>query len=87
MYEYKEIYFIIAIALGTLVGCFFGTFPLIFGIIRKKIWLGILGIVVCIAFGLLITYITEITSAALLSAIPATIITVLIFLLSKKQIK
>ena len=87
MYEPKEIYFMIAIVLGTLVGCFFGTFPLIFGIIRKKIWLGILGLVVCIVFGLLITYITEITCAALLSAIPATIITVLIFLLSKKRVK
>lgn len=84
MNEYKElIYLIAAIIAGVIAGGFCGSFTLMFGIIRKKIWLGILGFVVCAILGAIMTSVFH--GSALLSAIPAAIITVLIFLLSKKK--
>lgn len=66
---------------GVVIGGFCGSLSLIVGIIRKKIWIGMLGFGISIGFGVLMT--TVFYQPAFLSIIPSGIMTFLIFMLTK----
>jgi hypothetical protein len=74
-------YLITSIIGGIAIGGFCGSLSLVIGIIRKKLWLGILGLCVSIGFGVLMT--TIFYQPAFLSIIPSAIVSLLIFLLTK----
>ena len=68
---------------GIVIGGFCGSLSLIVSIIRKKLWMGILGLVISIGFGVLMT--TAFYQPAFLSIIPSGIITFLILILTKTK--
>lgn len=68
---------------GIVIGGSCGSLSLIVGIIRKKLWIGILGLGASIVFGVLMT--TVFYQPAFLSIIPSGIITFLIFILTKTK--
>ena len=72
-----------AIIGGFVIGGFWGTISLVVGIVRKRVWMGILGLVICIGFGVLMT--TVFYKPATLSIVPAGIMALLIFLLSRTK--
>ena len=77
------IYLIGAIVGGIVIGGFCGVLSLVVGIMRKKLWLGILGLGISIVFGVLMT--TVFYQPAFLSIIPSAIIAGIIVLLTKKS--
>ena len=74
---------VISIIGGVVIGGFCGSLSLMFGIIRKKLWIGILGFGISIAFGVLMT--TVFYQPAFLSIVPSGIMTFLIFILTKTK--
>ncbi|MBQ2704405.1 MAG: hypothetical protein IJF58_02525 [Clostridia bacterium] len=68
---------------GFVIGGFCGSLSLAAGIVRKKLWIGILGLCFCIGFGVLMT--TVFYQPAFLSLIPSGVIAALILLLTKKK--
>lgn len=70
---------------GFLVGAMFGAAPLICGIVRKKLWLGILSQLLCIACGLCMPLaFSQPISWTILLAI---LLSALIFFVTKKKSK
>ncbi len=63
------------------IGGFCGSLSLVVGMIRKRLWIGILGLCVSIGFAVLMT--TVFYQPAFLSIIPSAIVSLFIFLLTK----
>ena len=82
MEEYKEtIYWVINMLLGAFTGSLCGLLPLLIGIKRKKIWLGISGLIICMILGTIIAS-SFLFKAATICIYPAGVITMVIFFLS-----
>lgn len=65
---------------GLFIGGGCGVLPLIVGIVRKKTVLGIVSMVICVLFGILMTMVFSLP--AFLSIIPSAVCTVFIFIYS-----
>ena len=76
-------YWITAIIGGIMIGGLCGSLSLIVGIVRKKVWLGILGLGVSIVFGVLMAAVFY--QPAFLSIIPSGVMAFIIFMLTKKK--
>ena len=76
------VYLIGAVCGGIAIGGLCGSLSLLVGILRKKLWLGLVGLGVSMVFGVLMT--TVFHQPAFLSIIPSAIVTGLIFLFTRK---
>ena len=76
-------YLITAIIGGIAIGSFCGSLSLIVGIIRKKVWLGIVGLGISIVFGVLMAAVFY--QPAFLSIIPSGVMASIILMLTKKK--
>ena len=74
--------FISALIGGLFIGAFCGALSLIVGIVKKKKVLGLVGFLVSVLFGVIMT--TVLSQPAFLSIIPSAIFAGIIFVLSRK---
>lgn len=74
--------FISALIGGLFIGAFCGALSLIVGIVKKKKFLALVGFLVSVLFGVIMT--TVLSQPAFLSIIPSAIFAGIIFVLSRK---
>ena len=78
-------YFIGAILGGIIIGGICGLIPLVLAILRKKVILGVIAIIICSLFGVIMT--TLVYQPAFLSVFPALIMVGIILLLTRGEPK
>lgn len=84
--EMLELMFLISnIIGGSAIGALCGGLPVVIGAIRKKVWLGMLGLGICIVFGAFMT--TVLHQPGFLSVFPAAIMAGVIFWVTRKKKK